>query len=81
LARAWAAEFSPKGVRVNAIAPGPVFTEGAPPDRTEKLGTTTLLKRAAQAEEIADVVAFLASPQAGYITGATIAVDGGRTAI
>ena len=81
LARAWAAEFSPKGVRVNAIAPGPVFTEGAAPDRTEKLGTTTLLKRAAQAEEIADVVAFLASPQAGYITGATIAVDGGRTAI
>ena len=81
LARAWAAEFSPRGVRVNAVAPGPVFTRGAAPDRTEKLGSTTLLNRAAQAEEIAEVVAFLASPKAGYITGATIAVDGGRTAI
>ena len=81
LARAWAAEFSPSGVRVNAVAPGPVFTGGATPDRTEKLGGTTLLNRAAQAEEIAEVVAFLASPKASYITGATIAVDGGRTAI
>lgn len=80
LARSWAAEFSPKGVRVNAVAPGPVFTSGAAPDRTAKLGGTTLLNRAAQAEEIAEVVAFLASPKAGYITGATIAVDGGRTA-
>jgi len=81
LARAWAAEFSPRGVRVNAVAPGPVFTDGAAPDRTEKLGSTTLLNRGAQVVEIAEVVAFLASPKAGYITGATIAVDGGRTAI
>ena len=81
LARAWAAEFSPSGVRVNAVAPGPVFTSSAVPDRTEKLGSTTLLNRAARAEEIAEVVAFLASPKAGYITGATIAIDGGRTAI
>jgi NAD(P)-dependent dehydrogenase (short-subunit alcohol dehydrogenase family) len=81
LARAWAAEFSPRGVRVNSVAPGPVFTEGAAPERTEKLGSTTLLNRGAQAAEIAEVVAFLASPKAGYITGATIAIDGGRTAI
>ena len=81
LARAWAAEFSPRGVRVNAVAPGPVFTAGAAPDRTEKLGSTTLLNRAGQAKEIAEVVAFLASPRSSYITGATIAVDGGRTAV
>jgi NAD(P)-dependent dehydrogenase (short-subunit alcohol dehydrogenase family) len=80
MARAWAAEFSPRGVRVNTVAPGPVFTGGAAPERTEKLGSTTMLNRAAQAEEIAEVVAFLASSSASYITGATIAVDGGRTA-
>jgi NAD(P)-dependent dehydrogenase (short-subunit alcohol dehydrogenase family) len=81
MTRAWAAEFSPRGVRVNAIAPGPVYTGGADAERTKKLGTTTLLNRAASAEEIADVVGFLVSPRAGYITGAIVAADGGRTAI
>jgi NAD(P)-dependent dehydrogenase (short-subunit alcohol dehydrogenase family) len=81
LTRSWAAEFSPRGVRVNAIAPGPAYTGGADPDRITALGATTLLGRAAQPEEIAGVIAFLASPQASYLTGAVIAADGGRTAI
>ena len=81
MTRAWAAEFSPRGVRVNAIAPGPVYTGGADAERTTNLGTTTLLNRAANADEIAEVVGFLASPRASYITGAVIAADGGRTAI
>jgi NAD(P)-dependent dehydrogenase (short-subunit alcohol dehydrogenase family) len=81
MTRSWAAEFSPSGVRVNAIAPGPVFTAGAAPDRIAQLGETTIMKRAAQPEEIAEAVAFLVSPGAAYFTGATIAADGGRTAI
>jgi NAD(P)-dependent dehydrogenase (short-subunit alcohol dehydrogenase family) len=79
--RAWAAEYSPNGVRVNTIAPGPVYTRAANDDNITALGKTTLLARGAQAEEIADVIAFLVSPAAGYITGAVIPVDGGRTAI
>jgi NAD(P)-dependent dehydrogenase (short-subunit alcohol dehydrogenase family) len=81
MTRSWAAEFSPSGVRVNAVAPGPVLTSGAAPDRIEVLGATTLLARAAQPGEIAGIIAFLASPKASYITGAVLAVDGGRTAI
>ncbi|MFF1815430.1 SDR family NAD(P)-dependent oxidoreductase [Streptomyces sp. NPDC058251] len=81
LTRAWAAEFSPSGVRINTIAPGPAYTAGAAADRIAALGKATLLDRAAAADEIADVIAFLASPQAGYITGALIPADGGRTAV
>ena len=80
MTRSWAAEFSPRGVRVNAVAPGPVYT-AADPERIEALGATTLLGRAAQADEIAQVITFLASPAAAYITGATVAADGGRTAV
>jgi NAD(P)-dependent dehydrogenase (short-subunit alcohol dehydrogenase family) len=81
MTRSWAAEFSPAGVRVNAVAPGPVFTDVRRAARTEALGATTLLARAAQPGEIANVIAFLASPKASYVTGAVIAADGGRTAI
>lgn len=80
MTRSWAAEFSPSGVRVNTVAPGPVFT-AAERELIENLGSTTLFKRAAQPEEIAEVIAFLASAKASYITGAVIPVDGGRTAV
>jgi NAD(P)-dependent dehydrogenase (short-subunit alcohol dehydrogenase family) len=81
MTRSWAAEFSPAGVRVNAIAPGPVLTIGAASDRTAALGASTLLSRPAQPSEIAEVIVFLASPRASYVTGAVFAADGGRTAI
>ena len=79
MTRAWAAEYSASGVRVNAIAPGPVYTPAS--RRSEALGETTPMRRASQPEEIAEVVAFLASPRASYITGTTVAADGGRRAI
>lgn len=81
MTRAWAAEFSSSGVRVNTVAPGPVQAEGPVRDFIQQLGATTVLKRPASPEEIAEVVTFLASPRASYITGAVIAADGGRTAI
>jgi NAD(P)-dependent dehydrogenase (short-subunit alcohol dehydrogenase family) len=80
MTRSWAAEFSPRGVRVNAIAAGPVHSTPEKAALIEQLGKTTLLGRAAQVGEIAEVIAFLASNKASYLTGATLAVDGGRTA-
>ncbi len=82
MTRAWAAEYSASGVRVNAIAPGPVYTPTpSGPEFIAALGETTPMHRASQPEEIAEVIAFLASPRASYITGTTVAVDGGRRAI
>ena len=79
--QAWAAEYSPRGVRVNAVAPGPIYTRPEARELFDSLGAATAMKRAADPAEIAEVVAFLASPRASYMTGAIVAVDGGRTAI
>jgi len=81
LTRAWTAEYSGRGVRFNTVAPGPVYTRPEARDLYDALAETTAMKRAAEPAEIAEVVAFLVSPKAGYVTGATVAVDGGRTAI
>lgn len=82
MTRAWAAEYSASGVRVNAVAPGPVYTS-TPSGREfiAALGDTTPMRRASQPEEIAEVVAFLVSPRASYVTGTTVAADGGRRAV
>jgi|SRR5271166_603719 len=77
LARSWAAEYGPAGIRVNAISPGPVYTNAANRQLFEASAQTTLLGRAAEPQEIADLIGFLASSHAAYITGTNIAVDGG----
>ena len=82
--RSWAAAFGVNGIRVNTVAPGPTRTDsavGAFGDALEKLGSATPLGRAAHPNEIAEVIVFLASSRASYLTGATVAVDGGYTAI
>jgi NAD(P)-dependent dehydrogenase (short-subunit alcohol dehydrogenase family) len=77
-ARSWAAEYGPAGIRVNAISPGPVYTNAAERELFDSLGQTTVLGRAGEPQEVAEVIGFLASPRASYITGTNIAVDGGR---
>src|ERR1700716_94949 len=64
LTQGWTAEFSPRGVRVNAVAPGPVYTRPAARKLFDTLGATTPLNRAAEPAEIAEDVAFLASSRA-----------------
>lgn len=85
LTRTWAAEFSPAGVRVNTVAPGPTRTDmvlaAMGEEGADQVGKTTLLGRLAHPDEIAEVVLFLASDRAAYVTGATVRADAGRTAV
>ena len=78
LARSWATEYGPAGIRVNAISPGPVYTNAAERGLFDALGENTVLGRAGDAQEVGDLIGFLASPRASYITGTNIPIDGGR---
>lgn len=81
LTRTWAAEFSPAGVRVNAVAPGPTRTDTVGEEGAEQFAKTTVLGRLATPREIAEVILFLAMDRSAYLTGATVAADAGRTAV
>lgn len=86
LTRSMALELAPKGIRVNAIGPGSIKTAmlaGVSGDKSarDKILSRTPMGRIGQPYEVAGTAAFLASEDAGYITGQTIYVDGGRLAL
>jgi NAD(P)-dependent dehydrogenase (short-subunit alcohol dehydrogenase family) len=84
LARNLAAEFGPRGVRVNCIAPGLVKTDFARalwenPDTLKEVTRTTPLRRIGEPHEIAGAAVYLASPASTFMTGQAMIVDGGST--
>jgi NAD(P)-dependent dehydrogenase (short-subunit alcohol dehydrogenase family) len=83
MTKSWAAEYGPRGVRVNAVAPGPTRTEGTVVmgEALDEYAALAPAGRPATAEEIAEAIAFLASDRASFIHGAVLPVDGGRTAV
>jgi NAD(P)-dependent dehydrogenase (short-subunit alcohol dehydrogenase family) len=83
LTKAWAAEYGPRGVRVNAVAPGPTRTpqmEGIPDEMVDQLASMAPAGRVADPKELAAAIVFLASDDASFVQGVTLAVDGGRVA-
>jgi 3-oxoacyl-[acyl-carrier protein] reductase len=80
MARSLARELGSRAITANVVAPGFVdsdMTAGLPPERKEQILAAVPLRRYADAAEVAGVVSFLAGPDAAYITGAVIPVDGG----
>jgi NAD(P)-dependent dehydrogenase (short-subunit alcohol dehydrogenase family) len=82
LTKAWAAEFGPAGVRVNAVSPGPTRTEGTAVmgEALDQLASLAPAGRPATPEEIAAGIVFLAGDDASFVHGAVLAADGGRAA-
>ncbi|TPW78327.1 SDR family oxidoreductase [Schumannella sp. 10F1B-5-1] len=79
-----AASLAPKGIRVNAVAPGPIWTPlqtagGQPPEELPSVGEGTGLGRWGQPAELAPAFVFLASPESSYVVGETLNVNGGMT--
>lgn len=81
--RGLAKQFAPKGIRVNTVAPGPIWTPlqiagGQPSEKIPEFGQSYPLERAGQPVELADVYVFLASDKASYVTAQTYGITGGQ---
>ncbi|WP_394289243.1 SDR family oxidoreductase [Microbacterium sp.] len=81
--KALAQQLAPKGIRVNAVAPGPIWTplqvtDGQPPEKLEEFGEDTPLGRMGQPAELAPAYVFLASPESSFVIGETLNVNGGK---
>ena len=77
-----AQQLAPRGIRVNAVAPGPIWTplqvsEGQPEEKLPKFGSSSPIGRAGQPTELAPAYVFLASAESSYVTGETLNVNGG----
>jgi NAD(P)-dependent dehydrogenase (short-subunit alcohol dehydrogenase family) len=78
LTREMAADMAPMGVRVNAIAPGEINTSILSPGTTKIVDNDIPMRRLGEVSEVVDLIEFLCSEKASYITGAEIAIDGGQ---
>ncbi len=82
LTRGLARDLGPRGITINNVQPGPIDTDMNPADGplAEAMKGWTALARYGRGEEIADMVAYLAGPEAGFVTGASLTIDGGYAA-
>jgi len=83
LTKAAAVDYAARGIRINAVAPGPIDThrlKSAPEEYRARARAAVPMRRLGAPSDVADVVLWLASPRAGFVTGTTIAIDGGKMA-
>jgi len=78
--RSAAQELGPRGITLNSVEPGMTLSRGAPPEAIDKISGWTALRRVGMPEDIADIVAFLASDEGRWLTGLTIPATGGQIA-
>ncbi len=80
LTKAAALDYAEFGIRINAVAPGPIATERIDDEQRKKIGEYVPVKRVGTPEEVAELVLWLCSEHAGFITGNVVPIDGGQLA-